>query len=102
MRLLHARPDPVGHRAPGREAAEPRSDPRGHERQSLPLRSSSQYRGGDRRDGGTMSSPSFRYSRAADIDAALVQGSRSGAAFLAGGTDLLQLWKAGAIAPAEG
>jgi xanthine dehydrogenase YagS FAD-binding subunit len=48
-----------------------------------------------------MSSPPFHYSRAADIDAALVQGSRSGAAFLAGGTDLLQLWKAGAIAPAE-
>jgi xanthine dehydrogenase YagS FAD-binding subunit len=48
-----------------------------------------------------MSSPSFQYSRAADVDAALLQGSRSGAAFLAGGTDLLQLWKAGAIAPEE-
>jgi xanthine dehydrogenase YagS FAD-binding subunit len=48
-----------------------------------------------------MSSPSFQYSRATDVDAALLQGSRSGAAFLAGGTDLLQLWKARAIAPDE-
>jgi xanthine dehydrogenase YagS FAD-binding subunit len=48
-----------------------------------------------------MSSPSFQYSRATDVDAALLQGSRAGAAFLAGGTDLLQLWKAGAIAPEE-
>jgi len=48
-----------------------------------------------------MSSPSFQYSRAADVDAALLQGSRSGATFLAGGTDLLQLWKSGAITPEE-
>jgi xanthine dehydrogenase YagS FAD-binding subunit len=48
-----------------------------------------------------MSGFSFQYSRAADIDAAVTQGSRSGTAFLAGGTDLLQLWKAGAMAPEE-
>jgi xanthine dehydrogenase YagS FAD-binding subunit len=31
---------------------------------------------------------------------ALIQATKPGAAYLAGGTDLLQLWKAGAIAPA--
>jgi xanthine dehydrogenase YagS FAD-binding subunit len=46
-----------------------------------------------------MSSPSFQYSRAANVDDALIQGSRLGTAFLAGGTDLLQLWKVGAMAP---
>jgi xanthine dehydrogenase YagS FAD-binding subunit len=47
-----------------------------------------------------VSGPSFQYSRAASLDDALLQASRPGTAFLAGGTDLLQLWKAGAIAPA--
>ena len=47
-----------------------------------------------------MSGPSFQYGRAANVPDALIQASRPGAAFLAGGTDLLQLWKAGAIAPA--
>jgi len=46
-----------------------------------------------------MSGPAFHYSRAADVGDAVNQGARSGAAFLAGGTDLLQLWKAGAMAP---
>ena len=47
-----------------------------------------------------MSGPSFQYSRAANLRDALAQASRPGTAFLAGGTDLLQLWKAGAMAPA--
>jgi xanthine dehydrogenase YagS FAD-binding subunit len=47
-----------------------------------------------------MSGPSFQYGRAANVHDALIQASRPGAAYLAGGTDLLQLWKAGAIAPA--
>jgi xanthine dehydrogenase YagS FAD-binding subunit len=46
-----------------------------------------------------MSSPSFQYSRASEVSDALIQGSRAGTAFVAGGTDLLQLWKAGVIAP---
>jgi xanthine dehydrogenase YagS FAD-binding subunit len=46
-----------------------------------------------------MKGPSFQYSRAADVSDAFIQGSRSGNAFVAGGTDLLQLWKAGAMAP---
>ena len=47
-----------------------------------------------------MSGPSFQYSRAANVHDALIQASRPGTALLAGGTDLLQLWKVGAIAPA--
>jgi xanthine dehydrogenase YagS FAD-binding subunit len=47
-----------------------------------------------------MSGPSFQYSRAANAHDALIQASRPGTAFLAGGTDLLQLWKAGATTPA--
>ena len=46
-----------------------------------------------------MKGPSFQYSRAADVSDAFTQGSRSGNTFVAGGTDLLQLWKAGAMAP---
>jgi xanthine dehydrogenase YagS FAD-binding subunit len=47
-----------------------------------------------------MSGPSFQYRRAANVPDALIQASKPGTAYLAGGTDLLQLWKAGAIAPA--
>jgi len=46
-----------------------------------------------------MSSPSFQYSRASEVSDAFIQGSRAGTAFVAGGTDLLQLWKAGVMAP---
>jgi xanthine dehydrogenase YagS FAD-binding subunit len=46
-----------------------------------------------------MNSASFHYRRAADVKDAISQGARPGTAFLAGGTDLLQLWKAGAVAP---
>jgi Aerobic-type carbon monoxide dehydrogenase, middle subunit CoxM/CutM homologs len=47
-----------------------------------------------------MSGPSFQYGRAANVPDALIRASKPGAVYLAGGTDLLQLWKAGAIAPA--
>ena len=46
-----------------------------------------------------MSGPAFRYGRAADAGDALIQGARPGAAFLAGGTDLMQLWKTGVATP---
>ncbi len=48
-----------------------------------------------------MTSPSFGYSRAASIDDAVERGAKSGAALIAGGTDLLQLWKSGAAAPTD-
>lgn len=47
-----------------------------------------------------MSGHSFQYSRAANADDARNQASKPGVTFLAGGTDLLQLWKSGALAPA--
>ncbi len=48
-----------------------------------------------------MSGPAFAYSRAADVGDALIKGARPGAAFVAGGTDLMQLWKASIQTPAE-
>ncbi len=47
-----------------------------------------------------MSGGSFQYARAADVHDARMQASQPGAVFLAGGTDLLQLWKSGAVTPA--
>lgn len=48
-----------------------------------------------------MSGPAFRYARPADAAEALALGEAPGATFVAGGTDLLQLWKAGVAAPAQ-
>ena len=48
-----------------------------------------------------MSGASFRYVRAAGLADALSQGSRHGAAYLAGGTDLLPLCKAALAAPQD-
>jgi xanthine dehydrogenase YagS FAD-binding subunit len=47
-----------------------------------------------------MSGPLFQYGRAATVHDALIRASKPGAAYLAGGTDLLQLWKSGAMTPA--
>ncbi|MDN5004333.1 FAD binding domain-containing protein [Bradyrhizobium sp. GCM10027634] len=46
-----------------------------------------------------MSGPSFGYVRATELDDAVAAGARPGATYLAGGTDLLPLWKAGLAAP---
>lgn len=48
-----------------------------------------------------MSGDAFTYSRAADLAEALASGAAPGAAFLAGGTDLMPLWKARAARPAH-
>lgn len=48
-----------------------------------------------------MSGPSFRYVRATELDDAVAAGERRGATYLAGGTDLLPLWKAGLAAPQD-
>lgn len=48
-----------------------------------------------------MSGPAFDYARADDPAEAVRRGAEAGAAFLAGGTDLMQLWKSGATAPAR-
>ena len=41
----------------------------------------------------------FEYRRPLGLDEALALGARPGAAFIAGGTDFLQLWKSGLAAP---
>lgn len=46
-----------------------------------------------------MSLRPFEHARAADARAAVVAGAAPGAAFIAGGVDLMQLWKAGAASP---
>ncbi len=46
-----------------------------------------------------MTGTPFAYRRATDMSDALASGAVPGAAFLAGGTDLLQLWKAGLASP---
>jgi xanthine dehydrogenase YagS FAD-binding subunit len=48
-----------------------------------------------------VSGRAFAYRRAANSRDAVARGAQPGAAFLAGGTDLLQLWKSGAQAPSE-
>jgi xanthine dehydrogenase YagS FAD-binding subunit len=48
-----------------------------------------------------MSGPSFRYVRATELGDALSEGEGRGATYLAGGTDLLPLWKAGLATPQD-
>ena len=48
-----------------------------------------------------MSGQGLRYSRASDIEDAVAQGTEPGSIFLAGGTDVLQLWKAGIAATTQ-
>jgi len=48
-----------------------------------------------------VSREAFAYRRAADVADALAEGVQANAAFLAGGTDLLPLWRAGALAAEE-
>lgn len=48
-----------------------------------------------------MSGPEFDYVRPADLAEALAAGAEAGSAYLAGGTDLLPLWKVRAAAPAR-
>lgn len=48
-----------------------------------------------------MSAPSFQYIRANGLEDAVAAGGARGAIYLAGGTDLLQLWKAGLASPRQ-
>ena len=48
-----------------------------------------------------MSGDAFDYVRPADLAEALAVGAETGSAYLAGGTDLLPLWKVRAEAPAR-
>ena len=48
-----------------------------------------------------MSGAAFTYVRATDVDDALRRGAAARTTFVAGGTDLLQLWKTGRVTPHE-
>lgn len=48
-----------------------------------------------------MTAPPFQYARPTGVDDALAAAAAPGAMYLAGGTDLLPLWKAAIVAPAR-
>jgi xanthine dehydrogenase YagS FAD-binding subunit len=48
-----------------------------------------------------MTGPMFGYRRAAEVADAVLRAGAPGAMYLAGGTDLLQLWKSGVASPQE-
>src|SRR3954453_268555 len=109
VRVLHAGPDLLGggaagrgrprlaqrrHERPDRRVgrARRRRDPRAHERQSLPLRCIREHRRGDPRAGSAVRP--FRYERAPDASGAIdLLAGEPEAAFLAGGTNLVDLMK---------
>src|SRR6516165_5573287 len=109
MRLLHAWPDHERCRSdpggPGRRR--PRAGARRHERQSLSLRRLSRHhRGGvggaadpgsGRAEGGGMNR--FDYVRPATVPEAVAAAAVPGSAYLAAGTNLIDLMKGGIVSP---
>src|SRR6516165_9852753 len=109
MRLLHAGPDHERDRPDRRRSGglRSRAHPRSHERQSLPLRRLC----GDhrRRAGGAKTSRHhqdgacgmnrFDYVRPTSVAEAVAAASEPGAAYLAAGTNLLDLMKGGIAQP---
>src|SRR5690348_6199035 len=103
LRNRHARggagrlPELRHRRSDRRYIADRRRDPRADERQSLPLRRLCEHRRGD--PGGGIVTP-FEYRRAADAASAVAAVSgRPGAAFLGGGTNLVDHMKLGIAGP---
>src|SRR5437879_5227829 len=100
VRLLHAGSDLFGRRPDRRGSrADARRNPRADERQHLPVRRLSEYRGRDRtgarseRERQTLMH-GFSYARAADVhDAVREIAAVEGAKFIAGGTNLIDLMK---------
>src|ERR1700722_8585106 len=109
MRVLHARPDHERNRLDPGRAGRRRSGARArsHERKSLSLRRLSRHhRGGaegamgsrcGKPHGGRMNT--FDYVRPASVRDAVVAASAPGAAYLAAGTNLLDLMKGGIAGP---
>src|SRR5688572_19509062 len=109
MRLLHAGPDLLCYwNAGGGESrlVEPRQRParrscgaersrnlRANERQPLPLLGLSEHRRCNTRRCGGRPMKSFDYERAESPEAAVLHAAQSGARFIAGGTNLLDLMK---------
>src|SRR6516162_2819245 len=109
MRILHAGPDHERDRPdpgrPGRRRS--RTHPRRHERQSVPLRRLCRDHGGG---AGSAEAPcrgqseerrvkTFDYLRPATIPEAVTAATRPGSAYLAAGTNLLDLMKGGIARP---
>src|SRR6185436_17968302 len=100
MRLLHARPNLLGHWVDERRPCQKRERRSGvDERQHLSLRRLSQHPGRDpashagERTGGEVMNL-FSYTRANDVADAIGEVSGNGAAkFIAGGTNLIDLMK---------
>src|SRR5438132_532227 len=109
MRLLHTRPNHErGGADPGRQGrGRSRASARRHERQSLPLRGLSRHHrsgvGGTaepesgRAEGGSMSR--FDYIRPATVSEAIAAAAAPGSAYLAAGTNLIDLMKGGIVSP---
>src|SRR5215472_11391284 len=109
MRVLHARPDHERARPDprGTGGRRRRTYPRGHERQSLPLRGLCwNHRSGAggaekpcRSPGKAGRMKSFEYVRPKSIPEAIAAARAPGAAYLAAGTNLLDLMKGGVSRP---
>src|SRR3954452_21648128 len=111
MRILHAGPDHERDRPDQRGTGRGRSGARarGHERKSLPLRCLRRHRrrrpgctagdGGKEPEGNGMNT--FDYRRPETIAEAVAAASQPGAAYLAAGTNLLDLMKGGVSRPAR-
>src|SRR5215470_8125286 len=111
MRLLHARANLLGSRPNQRgESSQRRRDQGTDERQHLPLRRLSQHRRGNRTGHVPQvgiptereSMNNFEFSRATDVADAVRQiATEPGAAFVAGGTNLIDLIKEGVTKPSR-
>src|SRR5471030_1251818 len=109
MRVLHARPDHERDRPdPGRAGRRrPGTNPRRHEREPLPVRGLFRDHGRGarctdepRRDQGeARGMKTFDYVRPATIADAVAAAAEPGAAYLASGTNLLDLMKGGITNP---
>src|ERR1700738_2434166 len=110
MRLLHTRPNhECGGADPGRPGRGwPRAGARRHERQSLSLRRLSRHHrsgvGGaaepsSGRAGGGGCMNRFDYVRPATVSEAVAAAAVPGSAYLAGGTNLIDLMKGGIVSP---
>src|SRR5262249_291165 len=111
MRLLHAGPDHERDRAdqrrPGRRR--PRTHPRRHERQSLPLRRLCRDHGGRagraedprQHQNGARGMNRFDYVRPKSVSEAVAAAASPGAAYLASGTNLLDLMKGNIVRPSR-